>query len=74
MVDENSNKIEIKKIDETAPHKTVLVLDGLIGQAAQSQVNAFLHKIFIKRLIIPLCKNLAVSKHNKTMCPCATFI
>ena len=42
----------IKKIDETAPHKTVLVLDGLIGQAAQSQVNAFLHKIGIDGCIV----------------------
>jgi len=42
----------IKKLDPEAPHKTVLVLDGLIGQAAQSQVNAFLHKIGIDGCIV----------------------
>ena len=42
----------IKKLDETAPHKTILVLDGLIGQAAHTQVDTFLTKIGIDGLIV----------------------
>ena len=42
----------IKKIDGTAPHKTVLVLDGLTGQTAHQQVESFLNKIGIDGLII----------------------
>ncbi len=42
----------IKKLDETAPHKTILVLDGLIGQTAHTQVDTFLTKIGIDGLII----------------------
>lgn len=48
------NKIKrvIKKIDETAPHKTVLVLDGLTGQTAHQQVESFLNKVGIDGLIV----------------------
>lgn len=42
----------IKKIDETTPHKTILVLDGLTGQTAHQQVESFLNKIGIDGLII----------------------
>ncbi|MDR1235972.1 MAG: signal recognition particle-docking protein FtsY [Holosporaceae bacterium] len=42
----------IKKIDESAPHKTVLVLDGTTGQAAHNQVDVFLNKIGIDGIII----------------------
>lgn len=42
----------IKKIDKTAPHKTILVLDGLTGQTAHQQVESFLNKIGIDGLII----------------------
>ena len=42
----------IKKIDETAPHKTVLVLDGLTGQTAHLQVKSFLNKVGIDGLIV----------------------
>ncbi len=42
----------IKKIDETAPHKTILVLDGLTGQTAHLQVESFLSKVGIDGLIV----------------------
>ena len=42
----------IKKIDESAPHKTILVLDGLIGQTAYQQVESFLNKVGIDGLIV----------------------
>lgn len=42
----------IRKIDETAPHKTVLVLDGLTGQTAHLQVESFLNKVGIDGLIV----------------------
>lgn len=42
----------IKKIDQTAPHKTILVLDGLTGQTAHQQVESFLNKIGIDGLIV----------------------
>ena len=42
----------IKKIDKTAPHKTILVLDGLTGQTAHQQVESFLNKIGIDGLIV----------------------
>lgn len=41
-----------KKLDPSAPHLTILVLDGLTGQAAFSQVDAFLNKVGIDGLII----------------------
>lgn len=42
----------IKKIDDTAPHKTILVLDGLTGQTAHLQVESFLDKVGIDGLIV----------------------
>ena len=42
----------IKKIDELAPHKTILVLDGLTGQTAHQQVESFLNKVGIDGLIV----------------------
>ncbi|MBO4405962.1 MAG: signal recognition particle-docking protein FtsY [Alphaproteobacteria bacterium] len=42
----------IKKIDGTAPHKTILVLDGLTGQTAHLQVESFLNKVGIDGLIV----------------------
>lgn len=42
----------IKKHDESAPHKTILVLDGLTGQAAHSQVDVFLKRIGLDGVII----------------------
>ncbi|MDR2781898.1 MAG: signal recognition particle-docking protein FtsY [Holosporaceae bacterium] len=42
----------MKKFDEFAPHKTILVLDGLTGQAAHSQVDVFLNKVGIDGIIV----------------------
>lgn len=42
----------IRKLDETAPHKTILVLDGLTGQTAHVQVESFLSKVGIDGLIV----------------------
>lgn len=42
----------IKKIDDMAPHTTILVLDGLTGQAAHNQVDVFMNKIGIDGVII----------------------
>lgn len=42
----------IKKIDDTAPHTTILVLDGLTGQAAHNQVEVFMNKIGVDGVII----------------------
>ena len=42
----------IKKIDDSAPHKTILILDGLIGQTAHAQVETFLNKIGVDGLIV----------------------
>lgn len=42
----------IKKLDESAPHSTVLVLDGLTGQAAHSQVETFQKEIGADSIII----------------------
>ncbi|MDR0677099.1 MAG: signal recognition particle-docking protein FtsY [Holosporaceae bacterium] len=42
----------IKKIDETAPHITILVLDGLTGQAVHNQVEVFMNKIGIDGIIV----------------------
>ena len=42
----------IKKIDETAPHKIILVLDGITGQTAHLQVESFLNKVGIDGLIV----------------------
>ena len=42
----------IKKIDENAPHETVLVLDATTGQNAHSQVQAFKEMVDISGIII----------------------
>ncbi len=42
----------MRKIDDTAPHKTILVLDGLTGQTAHLQVESFLNKVGIDGLIV----------------------
>ncbi|MDR1982978.1 MAG: signal recognition particle-docking protein FtsY [Holosporaceae bacterium] len=42
----------IKKLDDSAPHKTIMILDGLTGQAAHSQVETFLNKIGIDGIIV----------------------
>lgn len=42
----------IKKLDESAPHSTVLVLDGLTGQASHSQVETFKNEIGVDSVIV----------------------
>jgi fused signal recognition particle receptor len=42
----------MKKLDESAPHKIILILDGTTGQAAHGQVDIFLSKIGIDEIII----------------------
>ncbi|MBR1734258.1 MAG: signal recognition particle-docking protein FtsY [Alphaproteobacteria bacterium] len=42
----------IKKLDASAPHSTILILDGITGQATHSQVETFLNKIGIDGVII----------------------
>lgn len=42
----------IKKVDETAPHDTVLVLDATVGQNAHSQVETFDKIVDVTGLII----------------------
>lgn len=42
----------LKKIDETAPHSTLLILDGTTGQNAHSQVQTFKEIIGITGIII----------------------
>lgn len=42
----------IAKLDESAPHKTILVLDGMTGQSAHAQVDSFLNKIGIDGLVV----------------------
>jgi len=42
----------IKKVDETAPHDTVLVLDSTVGQNAHSQVETFDKIVDITGLIV----------------------
>ncbi|MDR2794152.1 MAG: signal recognition particle-docking protein FtsY [Holosporaceae bacterium] len=42
----------VRKIDVGAPHKTILILDGLTGQASHTQVDVFLHKIGVDGIII----------------------
>ncbi|MDR0555558.1 MAG: signal recognition particle-docking protein FtsY [Holosporaceae bacterium] len=42
----------IKKLDESAPHKVVLVLDGLTGQSVHGQVDVFLRHIGVDGLIV----------------------
>lgn len=42
----------IKKQDETAPHATVLVLDGTVGQNAHAQVKAFKEMVDVTGLVV----------------------
>jgi fused signal recognition particle receptor len=42
----------IKKVDETAPHATLLVLDSTIGQNAHAQVDAFKQMIGVSGLVL----------------------
>lgn len=42
----------IQKLDESAPHSTILVLDGLTGQATHSQVEIFKNEIGVDGIII----------------------
>lgn len=45
-------KRAIKKIDDSAPHSVILILDGITGQAAHSQVEKFLNTIGIDGVIV----------------------
>lgn len=42
----------IKKVDETAPHDTVLVLDSTVGQNAHSQVDVFKEMVDVSALVM----------------------
>ncbi|MDR1561317.1 MAG: signal recognition particle-docking protein FtsY [Holosporaceae bacterium] len=42
----------IKKLDSSAPHSTILILDGLTGQAAHAQIKVFLEKIGVDGIIV----------------------
>ena len=42
----------IKKVDETAPHLTLLVVDATLGQNAYQQVAAFQEKVHVDGLIL----------------------
>lgn len=42
----------IKKLDPVAPHRTILVLDGLTGQAVHNQVEVFHNEIGVDGIII----------------------
>ena len=42
----------IRKLDETAPHDSVIVLDGTVGQNALSQVSAFREVADITGMIV----------------------
>ena len=42
----------LKKLDETAPHATVLVLDGTVGQNAHQQVQAFKEMVDSAGLVV----------------------
>lgn len=42
----------IKKVDPSAPHSTVLILDGITGQAAHSQVEVFQNEVGIDGVIV----------------------
>jgi len=42
----------MKKVDETAPHTTLLVLDGTAGQNAHSQVEIFREMVKVDALVI----------------------
>ena len=42
----------IKKLDATAPHETILVIDGFTGQAADRQLQVFKEKIGVNGIIV----------------------
>ena len=42
----------VRKLDETAPHDSVIVLDGTVGQNALSQVSAFREVADVSGLIV----------------------
>jgi fused signal recognition particle receptor len=42
----------IRKLDDTAPHDSVIVLDGTVGQNALSQVKAFQQAADVSGLIV----------------------
>lgn len=42
----------IKKIDDTAPHDVVLVLDATVGQNAHAQVNVFKESVHVSGLVM----------------------
>jgi len=42
----------IRKLDDTAPHDSVIVLDGTVGQNALSQVSAFQDIADVSGLIV----------------------
>ncbi|MDR1551556.1 MAG: signal recognition particle-docking protein FtsY [Holosporaceae bacterium] len=42
----------IKKLNPSAPHRTILVLDGFTGQAVHNQVDVFLNRIGIDGIIV----------------------
>jgi fused signal recognition particle receptor len=42
----------IKKLDGSAPHRTVLILDGVTGQAAHGQVQVFADRIGVDGIIV----------------------
>jgi fused signal recognition particle receptor len=53
LMDELEKVVRVlKKIDPTAPHDTVLVLDATTGQNAVSQVEAFRDKAHVSGLIM----------------------
>ena len=53
LMDELSKIVRvIRKLDETAPHDSVIVLDGTVGQNAISQVSAFREVADVSGLII----------------------
>ncbi len=42
----------IRKLDDTAPHNSIIVLDGTVGQNAMAQVKAFQKAADVSGLII----------------------
>ena len=42
----------IKKLDESAPHETILILDGFTGQATDKQLEVFSEKIGVDGIIV----------------------
>ena len=53
LMDELSKIVRvIRKLDDTAPHDSVIVLDGTVGQNAISQVSAFREVADVSGLIV----------------------